>query len=287
MNDRREENIQVFEDTRRRSLRNRYLKDAIKKSSVKQYIVKEEENVEVKKEHRFKEPATILVSKRRSLEAAKRYAGQKVCVHNFASSTSPGGGVRRGATAQEEAICRCSTLYFNISEEKIVRQFHDRHKQMLKEGTMDVRYNDDCIYTPEIVVFKTDSEFPEVMPKEQWYHVDVITCAAPNLRIKPSNAMNPEAGNRAIKLKNSEVTDLHVKRMRRILAIAKKEKVDVIILGAFGCGAFYNSPEAVAEAMNVVLEEYRYDFKTIEFAVFCTEKDSQNYDVFHRTIVRN
>lgn len=283
----KEKNRKVFKDTKRRSMKNQYLRDAIEKSSAKQYVVKEQENMEGKEEHRFKKPANILVSKRRSLEAARRYTGEKVCVHNFASATNPGGGVLRGATAQEEAICRCSTLYFNISEENMVEQFYDRHKKMLEEGTMDVRYNDDCIYTPEIVVFKTDSEFPEIMPKEQWYHVDVITCAAPNLRKDPSNAMNPDAGNEAIQLHNNEIIDLHVKRMHRILAIAKKEEVDVVILGAFGCGAFYNPPEAVVEAMNIVLQEYRYDFKTIEFAVFCTEKDSQNYDVFYNRIVRN
>lgn len=287
MLDRKEQNKQVFEDTRRISNENPYLMDAIRQATKKQYIVKEEENFEEMQGHRFKEPATIVVSKRRSLEAASRYRGQKVCVHNFASATSPGGGVLKGSTTQEDAICRCSTLYFNISQREITKQFHDRHKQMLQEGSMNVTYNDDCIYTPGVVIFKTDDTVPKLLPQKEWYQVDVITCAAPNLREDPSNEMNPNAGDKAMKLKYSEIRNLHVKRMRRILAIAKREKVDVVILGAFGCGAFYNPPKAVADAMNIVLKDYRYDFKTIEFAVFCTPKDMQNYDTFYRTIVKN
>ena len=45
--------------------------------------------------------------------------------------------------------------------------------------------NDDIIYTPGIVVFKTDTAAPVTMPESEWYEVDVITCAAPNLRDNP------------------------------------------------------------------------------------------------------
>lgn len=274
----KEENIKVFEDTRRLSETNNRLISAIKESRAKQYIVKESDKIESTKEHRFKEPAKIVVSKKRTLEAASKYAGQKVCVHNFASATSPGGSVLRGSNAQEEAICRCSTLYFNISEPDIVNNYHNLHKRMLEEGEMDATYNDDCIYTPGVVVFKSDIRIPNVMVESSWYNVDVITCAAPNLR------KNPDVGKQVVKLTERELRDIHIKRMRRILDIAKTEKEDVVILGAFGCGAFYNSPRIVANAMQIVLKEYIYDFKTLEFAVFCTPKDMTNYEVFKRMI---
>ena len=45
--------------------------------------------------------------------------------------------------------------------------------------------NDDIIYTPGVVVFKTDTSAPATMPESEWYEVDVITCAAPNLRDNP------------------------------------------------------------------------------------------------------
>lgn len=277
MNEKRELNIRVFNDTKSLCETNKKLRDSIHKSNNDQYIVSENEDFEVTKKHRFENEATILVSKRRSLEAASRYKGQKVCVHNFASATNPGGGVVKGATAQEEAICRCSTLYFSI---KNANSFYNSHKQMIQKGKMDVTYNDDCIYTPGVVVFKSDEHIPKLIPQEEWYDVDVITCAAPNLRKEPSNKMNPNAGIKPVKLSNEELKELHIKRMRRILDIAKREKEDVIILGAFGCGAFYNPPEVVAKAMKQVVEEYKYDFKVIEFAIYCSKKDIQNYEIF-------
>ena len=39
------------------------------------------------------------------------------------------------------------------------------HRQMLKSGQLDARYNDDCIYTPEVVVFKEDTAFPKRLPE--------------------------------------------------------------------------------------------------------------------------
>lgn len=277
MNETRELNIRVFNDTKSLCETNKKLRDSIHKSNNAQYIVSENEDFEVTKQHRFKDEAKVLVSKRRSLEAASRYKGQKVCVHNFASATNPGGGVVKGATAQEEAICRCSTLYFSI---KNANSFYNSHKQMIQKGKMDVTYNDDCIYTPGVVAFKSDEHIPKLLPQEEWYDVDVITCAAPNLRENPSNKMNPNAGIKPVKLSDEELKELHIKRMRRILDIAKREKEDVIILGAFGCGAFYNPPEVVAKAMKQVVEEYKYDFKVIEFAIYCSKKDIQNYEIF-------
>ena len=40
-------------------------------------------------------------------------------------------------------------------------------------------YNDDCIYTPDVTVFKTDTSVPEKLAEKDWYQVDVLTCAAP------------------------------------------------------------------------------------------------------------
>lgn len=158
---------------------------------------------------------------------------------------------------------------------------------MLKSGQLDARYNDDCIYTPGVMVFKEDTAFPKFLQEKEWYQVNVITCAAPNLRERPSNMMNPDGGSKPIRLKDKELKDIHEKRMRRIFDIAKKEKADVLILGAFGCGAFQNSPRVVAEAMATVVKEYRYDFAVIEFAVYCSPGDTENYDVFKRRLSPN
>lgn len=319
--DRREKNVEIFQDTEKSCKTNLRLKDAISSSLEGQYILyayeklnsedmqKEQETTRVGKSAQEKSgsalqmresvqrrdesaqnslrstrKAEVIVSKRRSFEAASAYKGKNVCVLNFASATNPGGGVTRGSSAQEEALCRCSTLYFNISDGKTSSQFHALHKQALRNNVMDSTYNDDCIFTPGVVVFKSDTDVPAMLPENAWYSVDVISCAAPNLRANPSNAMNPGSGSKAPKLTERQLFDLHYKRMCRILDLAKKEQEEVVILGAFGCGAFQNPPRVVAEAMAAVVKKYRFDFEIIEFAVFCSPGDTANYDVFSRRL---
>lgn len=52
----------------------------------------------------------------------------------------------------------------------------------------------------------------------------------------------------------------------------------------YQCGAFANNPEVVAQAAKNVVEDYRYAFKEIEFAVYCSVWDEENYRVFERKV---
>lgn len=272
----RTENIQIFEDTR--YLYNTYptLKEAVERSLEKQLFVPESARVASHSgERRFEKEVTVVVSRRRSFEAAQRYAGKNVCVLNFASASNPGGGVERGASAQEECLCRCSTLYASLSCQKMWDDFYRPHRR-----DRDPLHNDDCIYTPGVMVFKSDTSEPRKLPERMWYSVNVLTCAAPNLRAEPGNRMNPGDGRRMASISNDELQRLHEKRMRRIMDVAVEQGTQVLILGAFGCGAFQNPPEVVAQAMKTVLEEYNHCFETVEFAVYCSPRDDLNYQVF-------
>lgn len=129
-------------------------------------------------------------------------------------------------------------------------------------------------------VFKSDTNFPEPLSKENWWSVNILTCAAPNLRERPSNMMNPHAGNVAVKITPSELEKLLTERIRRIFEVAVSNKNEVLILGAFGCGAFKNPPEIVARVFNKVMQDYLCYFDTIEYAVYHTEREMANYDAF-------
>lgn len=277
----REERKNIFQDTEKMYKSNEKLVASIEHSKKGQFILLETEKLENVTAKRFDTPAKVIVSKKRSLEASKEYIGNHIGVLNFASATNPGGGVVNGSSAQEEALCRCSTLYPCISDYVVVNNFHYRHRELLKTDKMSVLYNDDCIYTPNVTVFKTDTASPKLMNEKDWFQVDIITCAAPNLRAKPSSSMNENAGTKAAKIKPNELLNLHMKRTKRILDLAKSKEIDVMILGAFGCGAFQNPPDIVSEAIARVVKEYLYDFKVIEFAVYCTPRDTKNYDSFN------
>ena len=62
------------------------------------------------------------------------------------------------------------------------------------------------------------------------------------------------------------------------------EEDETVILGAFGCGAFMNNPQVVAMAAKNVIKEYLHAFKNIEFAVYCSPRDDQNYRIFERVL---
>ena len=274
----RQDNVEIFEDTQRLYSSNERLISPIKHSSAGQQCFSGKGCHWYGPGYRiYQQPAKVIVSPKRTLEAAApyAYAGKKVCVLNFASATNPGGGVVKGSSAQEEAICRCSTLYPNLKEQRMWNQFYAPHRR-----AHDPLHNDDCIYTPGVVVFKSDTDYPQLMPEEKWYSVNVLTCAAPNLRERPSNGMNSGDGDDAVHISREELQTLHEKRMRRVLEIAWAKENEVVILGAFGCGAFRNPPAVVAQAMKTVVQEYRKKFETIEFAVYCSTQYDTNYRVF-------
>lgn len=217
------------------------------------------------------------------MEASELYAkqGKKVCVLNFASATNPGGGVVHGSSAQEEAICRCSTLYPCLNNKEMWHGFYGPHRE-----ADDPLYNDDCIFTPGIKVFKSDTNFPELMQESEWWDVAVITCAAPNLRSVPSNMMNPNAGSKAASVTYEGLRKLLTSRIQRIFEVALRNKADVLILGAFGCGAFRNPPKLVAEVFAEFTEKYRNCFDVIEYAVFHVEHERANYEAFKEAMKR-
>ena len=121
-NDSKEKRINIFEDTMYLCRQNEQLKNSVKNSIQNQILIRECDNIQIS-QPRYETKAKIIVSKKRSLQAAMNYKDKKICVHNFASATNAGGGVARGSNVQEECLCRCSTLYPCISDKKLKMAF--------------------------------------------------------------------------------------------------------------------------------------------------------------------
>jgi uncharacterized protein (TIGR02452 family) len=196
---------------------------------------------------------------------------------NFANAFHAGGGVVKGASAQEECLCRTSTLYPLLYRKTLRDTFYKHHRTLKTPKATDA-----LVYTEDVVICKTDEDLPRRMPREQWVNVDVITVAAPDLRDK-ANQYAPLAGG-GIFMKNAELFGYHVKRAIHVLTCAAAQGADILVLGAFGCGAFRNDPEVVARAYKVAIGEFPKVFKKIEFAVYCSPADQKNYETFSRVL---
>ena len=101
----RTENINVFQDTMNMCKDNDRIWESVHNSAEGQKLILEGAAIAEPDKKRYKEKARITVSKKRTFEAASGYRGTKTAVHNFASASNPGGGVERGANAQEECLC--------------------------------------------------------------------------------------------------------------------------------------------------------------------------------------
>ena len=225
------------------------------------------------KDPKIRRAGEIRVSKYRTLESARllhqEFPGRKIAVLNFASAVKPGGGVLNGAIAQEECICRCTTLYEALIQKRIREQYYDVNQ---KQG--DPLYTDACIYTPKVMVCKTDTNLPKRLALEEFFSVDVITCAAPRLleNMPRDERETPEA-----------LENLYVRRAHHILHIMAARGAEILVLGAFGCGVFHNNPTLVSAAFESVLDLYAPWFDVIEFAVFCRNHETENDAAFRRT----
>lgn len=226
------------------------LMEAVEHSIDNQFMIEEEDNIDQPV------PETVntryVVSGKRSFEAAKGYKGKKVAVLNFANNHFVGGAPYT-AGAQEESLCRCSTLLPCLQAMR--KPFYNKHIAMHRAHEMDFMGNDDLIYTPDVIVFKTDERtdpvYPQMMSRDEWYRVNVITCAAPELRRVGMLPGNYEEAIRS--------------RIKKILDIAAREGNEVVILGAWGCGAFKNPVDIVAGTFAELLKNY--DFEVVEFAL--------------------
>ena len=179
----------------------------------------------------------------------------KTAILNFANFTVPGGGFIRGVMAQEEALCHGSFLYNVLSDEGIEEKYY--HENIMTNEL----YTNRILYSPNIRFFKEDTN--ETM------RADVITCAAPNAKT-------------AYWIPAEKVKSAMESRIDAILAVASKENIQNLFLGAFGCGEFGNNPEVVAEIFKEkLMGKYKNVFQYVAF-VIPDNGVSPNYKVFKK-----
>lgn len=185
----------------------------------------------------------------------QRESGKKVAILNFADALEPGGLVKFGGITQEENICRCSNLYESLLNKKCLKDYY-KYNSKLVEFTGTHKYSDRVIYSKDVLVFKDDINYNLVEPTK----LDVITCPAPSYKMHPDIAY-------------------YVMRTRtdEIVKSAVANNVDILVLGAWGCGAFGQDPKVVGRCFAESIKNYPC-FDKVVFAVRpCLGTDGGNY----------
>ncbi len=184
-----------------------------------------------------------------SFQAGKGY--DRPLIMNFANAECPGGGFRMGATAQEESLCRASTLYASIASEKAKEMYRYNVKHL------NAVNSDYMLLSKDVCVFR-DRDC-NLIPEP--YMVSVITLPAPNKR------------GAAMFTSQKKLDDVMKMRIRMMLRIAALNQYKTLVLGAWGCGAFGHEPNMVAHYFKEVLWEENYSsyFEIVIFAVLGKE----------------
>ncbi|MFO1437598.1 MAG: TIGR02452 family protein [Verrucomicrobiaceae bacterium] len=189
---------------------------------------------------------TIQVRNETTLVAAKMLfeRGCNPLALNFANGVHPGGGFLSGALAQEEVLCRSSGLYQTLYTKGA--EMYAAHNDYAHKLSSDW-----AILSPEVPVFRSDSGDFLISP----WRLSFVTCAAPYCNDLPYN-------------EKIEAAALLRKRIARVLSIADAYGYTSLVLGAWGCGAFGNSPLTTAKDFRDLLcHEFRGCFKEVVFAI--------------------
>ncbi len=181
--------------------------------------------------------------------------GLNPLVLNMSSNTTPGGGWRNGAIAQEEALFYRSTYHLSLENP----EFYPLNT-----------YN--AVYSPDVYFFRENQSQSYNILKQE--NCCFLSCVAMPAIKKPS-------------LRNNEYRPSDRRRMKEkikgVFKIALKHGHDSLVLGALGCGAYKNPPYEVAKIFLEVIKEYRSYFKRISFAILDFGR-SNNYEIFSNVL---
>ena len=190
-----------------------------------------------------------------------------VLVLNFANPVNIGGGVYKGARAQEEDLCRRSSLLRSLETPHSLRYYSYNRKLHTHMGS------DAMIFSPEVEIFR--DEHGELM--DETVIVAVLTCAAPMISYGLEG------------MSEAEYRGMFYNRIVGVLKCAAYFGYEDLVLGAWGCGAFGNDAAIASDLFNRAIKELNWGglkadelFRRIVFAVRSRGEESYNYKEFNR-----
>ncbi|CAF3704753.1 unnamed protein product [Rotaria sp. Silwood1] len=193
-------------------------------------------------------------------------AGNRPVLLNMANATTPGGGYRQGAGAQEENLFRrsnyCLSLDAELDDSKQAERYwctaNGEEKMLAANQSMYPIEEFGAIYTSGITMFRNTEDTGYAYLEKPVYDVCAIAVAAyqqPELKRNDKSLLTG---------KNAMGTR---KKIENLFAITHCRHHDCLVLSALGCGAFRNPPTHVAVIFKSVIQQYAGYFKTIHFAI--------------------
>ncbi len=187
----------------------------------------------------------------------------QIAVLSMASDYLSGGGSLKNSSAQEESLCKRSNLYLSLTKS-------------LGSETFYPMKADQLLYTPGVTVFREDqTDDYEWYKSKDYFAVNVISAAA--IR-HPKLTMDEEHY-----AKVSDRTLMETK-VRAVLRIAYQKGNKVLVLGAWGAGAFGHSPQASSAVFKTVL--FEEEFINV-FDMIIDSKSTNNCATFKATFPIN
>ena len=208
--------------------------------------------------------AAIKMTMDRSTEEKQ---SKPVMVLNFANPVNIGGGVYKGARAQEEDLCRRSSLLRSLESPQALSYYRYNRKLQTHMGS------DAMIVSPEVEVFRDENG--DLL--EETVIVAVLTCAAPMISYGTEG------------LSEEEYQEMFYKRIVGVIKCSAYFGYRDLVLGAWGCGAFGNDAAIVSDLFHRALEESDRDvlknkdlFRRIVFAVRSRGEETYNFKAFNQ-----
>lgn len=190
-----------------------------------------------------------------------------ILVLNMANPVHPGGGVRKGARAQEEDLCRKSSLLLSLESPEAAKYYQYNKRLGTYMGS------DGMIFSPQVEIIRgRDGSL-----LQETVTVAVLTCAAPMVRYGTEG------------MDEASYREMVYHRIMGMLKCAAYFGYKNLVLGAWGCGAFGNDAHVMSDLFYKALKEMEFNgmrekdfFRLIEFAVLDDTQTQYNFREFYR-----
>lgn len=202
--------------------------------------------------------------------------GLNPCVMNLADAYTACGMYKRGSRAQEEHLCRTTTIsrslfqFFKAKTGKPLR-YADEANVTLREVAYPMDMNYGGIYTPGVTVFRNAADLFSFL--EEPFKIAIVSVAALDFNEKHGKNLEYKNADGGI---NPEGVEIMKNKIRTIYRAALANGHDALVAGAFGCGAFRLPVATVSTLFHDVLNEAEFKNKFAEVIFAILDKEGEN-----------